>query len=99
MRVEAQLINDKGRSIDARDRVHMPKYRGQLRIREARSQAMGRIVTVADLISTTDGTDATLIPSLHDASVIFLESGKMRLRGFEVIDGAQYGQTWDVKVS
>lgn len=99
MKVEVQLINEKGRSTPANERARMPKYRGRLRIREARSPAFGRIVTMTDLLSVTGRTDETLLPTLHDASVIFLSDGKMRIRGFEVIDGTQYGQTWDLKVS
>jgi hypothetical protein len=99
MKVEAVLIYEKGRSIARADRSRMPKYRGELRIREARSQALGRTVTMADLISSTDGSDESVIPSLHDVNVIYLSSGTMRIRGFEDINGTQYGQTWDMKVS
>lgn len=99
MKVEAQLMNEQGRSISSIDRTRMPKYRGELRIREARSQAFGRIVTMAELISSTDGLEGSVLPSLHDAFLIYLSSGTMRIRGFEVINGTQYGQTWDMKVS
>jgi hypothetical protein len=99
MKVEVQLINEKGRGIPTKDRSFMPKYRGRLRIREARSQAFGRIVNMSDLLSLTCGTEDALLPSLHDASVIFLNKGTMRIRGFEVINGVQYGQTWDLVVS
>lgn len=99
MKVEVQLINVKGRSIPTADRSCMPKYRGRLRIQEARSQAMGRIVNMSDLLSVTGGTDEAMLPSLHDASVIFLNKGVMRICGFEVIDGVQYRQTWHLLVS
>lgn len=99
MKVEAQLMNKQGRSIPSVDRTRMPKYRGELRIREARSQAFGRIVTMAELISSTDGLEGSVLPSLHDISLIYLSSGTMRIRGFEVINGTQYGQTWDMRVS
>ena len=54
---------------------------------------------MADILSSTDGSDVPVVPSLHDVNVIFCESGKMRIRGFELVHGAQYGQTWDIKVS
>jgi len=99
MKVEAQLIYEKGRSVAEAIRSKLPKYRGQLRIREERIGALGRIATVADLISTTDGCDSSVLPKLHDVNVIYVDAGKMRIRGFEVVEGAQYAQTWEVKVS
>lgn len=99
MKVEAVLIYEKGRGISSKIRIGMTKYRGNLRIREGRVQELGRIATIADLTSTTDGSDSPILPSLHDANVIFIDSGKMRIRGFEVIEGTQYAQTWDLKVA
>lgn len=99
MKVEVQLVNEKGRGIPATDRARMPKYRGVMRIHEARNQALGRIVVTAELLSSTDGADSALIPALHDAGVLFLANSQMRIRGFELVEGTQYGQTWDVKVS
>ena len=60
---------------------------------------MGRIVTTADLISLTDGADSSVVPTLHDVNAINLESGKMRIGGFEIVAGAHYGQVWDLKVA
>jgi hypothetical protein len=99
VKVEVQLVNEKGRGIPAKDRTRMPKYRGVMRIQEARNHALGRNVVIAELLSSTDGADAPLIPALLDAGVLFLSNSQMRIRGFELIEGTQYGQTWDVKVS
>ena len=99
MKVEVQLINENGRSIAASDRTSMKKYRGHLRIREARSQSLGRTGLTSDLLSATSDADDALLPTLHDANVIYLSKGTMRIRGFEVVDGVQYGQTWDLKIS
>jgi len=99
VKVEVQLINENGRSIDAKHRASMNKYRGRLRIVEARSQSLGRTVLTSDLLSSTGAADEELLPSLHDASVIYLCNGTMRIRGFEVVNGVQYGQTWDLKFS
>ena len=77
----------------------MKKYHGHLRIQEARSQAFGRIVLMTDLLSATGDADDAMLPTLHDACVIYLNKGTMRIRGFEVVNGIQYGQTWDLKVS
>lgn len=99
MKAEVQTLNEQGRPVSARDRKTMPKYRGKLRFHEARSGELGRITPMAMLLSDTDTADTHLLPALHDAAVLFLRDGVMRIRGFEVRDGAQFGQTWDVKVS
>lgn len=99
MKVEVQLINEKGRSVSAPERSSLPTYRGVLRIQEGRNQSLGRVVVTAELLSRTDGSQPPLVPTLHDAGVLYVCDNQMRIRGFEVVDGAQYGQTWDVKVS
>jgi hypothetical protein len=99
MKVAVQLVNERGRNIPAKERGAMRTYRGVLRIHEVRHQGLGRICVTAHLVCATDTTELDLLPALHDAAVLFLRDGRMRVRGFEVMDGAQYGQTWDVRVS
>lgn len=99
MQVEVQLVNEKGRGLPARERTGMPTYRGKLRIHEMRNHELGRITPTAQLISVTGGCELPLVPALNDAAVLSLQHGQMRIRGFEFVDGVQYGQTWDVKVS
>ena len=99
MKVEVQLVNEKGRGLLARERTGMPVYRGILRIQEARSHELGRITPTAQLVSGTDSCELPVVPALSDAAVLFLRNGQMRIRGFEVVGGVQYGQTWDVKVA
>lgn len=98
MKVEVRLVNEKGRGIQARDRAGKPKYCGVLQVREERVQSLGRAVVIAHLVSSTDGVDTPLLPALHDASMLFVRGGQIRVRGFEMVDGIQYGQTWDIKV-
>jgi hypothetical protein len=98
MKVEVQLVNTKGVPIPAKERASMPKYRGVLHVREARVQSLGRIVATAELSSCADKSGQTLVPPLLDADVLFLLNTQMRIRGFEMVNGAQYGQTWDVRV-
>ena len=98
MRVEVQTTYENGRELPKRERVLRPKFRGNLHVREARVQSLGRIATTADLSSVTDANEQLLLPTLLDARVLFLHDGQMRIRGVESIQGAQYGQTWDVKV-
>lgn len=99
MAAEVQALNEKGRLIPAKERKLMPKFRGHLRIHEARSGQLGRITPMALLVSATDTAETCVLPPLHDAAVLFFRDGVMRIRGFEVVDGSQFGQTWEVKVS
>lgn len=98
MKVEVQPIYEKGKGTRAKERVSRPKYRGTLRVREERVQELGRMATIAALVSSTDGTDALLLPALHDVNLLYVDGGRLRMRGFELVDDVQYAQTWDVKV-
>jgi hypothetical protein len=98
MKVEVQTIYEKGKAVRAKDRAAMPKYRGTLRVREERVGDLARAVTTAALVSDMDGTETPVLPALHDANLLFLQGEQLRINGFELVDGAQYGQAWDVKV-
>jgi len=99
MKVEVQPIYEKGKSARAKERVALPKYRGTLRVREERVHELGRMVTVAAVLSDTDGAESPVLPALHDACLLYVNGSQLRIRGFELVGDAQYGQTWDVKVS
>lgn len=99
MKVEVQPIYEKGKSARSRERASMPKYRGILRVREERVRELGRIATVAEVMSDIDGTETQVLPSLHDACLLYVNGSQLRIRGFELVGEAQYGQTWDVKVA
>lgn len=99
MKAEVQLLNEKGRPVSTKDRKKLPTYRGRLRIHESRSGELGRITPMAVLVSDIDTTDTPLVPVLHDAVVLYVKDSVMRVRGFEMVGGAQFGQTWHVKVS
>ena len=98
MKVQVQLINERGRPLQSRTRARMPAYRGVLRVNEERNQELGRAVVTAQLLSDLEGTGGPLLPTLHDAAMLFVRDGQIRVRGFEMVEGAQYGQTWDIKV-
>jgi hypothetical protein len=99
MKAEVQTLNEEGRLIPARDRKKMRKYSGTLRFHEARSGELGRVSPMAVLVSETDTAGTPTLPPLHDAVVLFMRDGVLRIRGFEFRNGVQYGQTWDVRVS
>ena len=98
MKVEVQVIYEKGKSARYRDRAKARTYCGTLRVREERVQALGRHATIAAVVSQTDGLDSQVLPALHDAELLYVDGSKLRIRGFELVEDAQYGQTWDVKV-
>lgn len=98
MRVELQQVNEKGQGVPAKTRAAMPRYRGILRIREERVPALGRTTLVANLLSAIDDTEEPVVPFLTDATLLVIENGQLRVRGFELQGGVQFGQTWDIKV-
>lgn len=98
MKVEVQLLHVKGIKVPLEERKAMRKYSGALLLREEKISSLDRHSLVATLLSIRDKVPTPLLPVLHDASVIHVEDGRIRLRGFEILDGVQTGQTWDIKV-
>lgn len=99
MKVEVQPINERGRAVPAKMRASQPKYQGVLSVNEERVHELGRAVVLAKLLSCTDGAQTPILPALHDATVLYMQGTQLRVRGFELVEGVQYGQTWDVRVS
>lgn len=96
MQVEVQLLHDKGRPVPGAQLRLQKRFSGVLSIGEVRSTEFGRTLIAAQLLSAEK---EAVLPLLHDAVVLRYESGRMRIRGVEVLNGAQHGQTWDVKVT
>lgn len=98
MKVEVKLLSEKGRAVPRAFQQTRRRYTGSFTLQERRCTQLGRSSIVANLHSTLDGASEPVLPPLHDAAVIHAEGGRMRVRGFEMLDGMQLGQTWDVKV-
>lgn len=98
MRAEIRPINVRGKSLPKAIRLKESAYSGKLRIFENRIHAFGRVVTCATLTNPKDGLDGLVLPELVDVEIIWLDDNGMRLRGLELVDGVQYGQTWEIKV-
>jgi len=96
MLVEVTLLNARGKPLFKKDLG--PKCRGELEILENRLHTLGRAVSCATLKCTTDGLGTPMAEELIDARVLWLSGKAMRITGNEVIEGAQYGQTWDVRM-
>ena len=97
MRVKIRPLNEKGRPTPKSARIAMETYEGELSLREDRSTALGRAYLLVVLTDLTEGNQ-TVVRSMKDAMVLWIGERAMRIRGFEEIGGAQYGQTWEVEV-
>ena len=98
MRVEIRPMNLRGKVMRKAERDALAPARGKLKILENRIHSLGRTVRVAQVLSTTDGSESELLPELLDAEVLWLDGVVMRVRGTEMVDGTAFGQTWDIKV-
>lgn len=97
MRVEVRPLNVKGRPLFKDEYVKRDTYSGRLRVLENRVHKLGRVVTTAKVVSTTDDVESTLL-EMYDVALLWLDDETLRLRGFEEVDGFQHAQTWDVRV-
>jgi hypothetical protein len=97
MHVQVRPINVKGRPLFTKERLRSQAYIGELKVHETRLDRFGRGVTTAAVISVIDNIPATVL-EIHDAALLSLEKGKMRIRGFEEIKGVQFAQVWDVEI-
>lgn len=95
MKAEVQLLNEKGRAVPTAVRRSMRKFVGALCIKEARDATLARSIVAANLLNTDQ---EPVLPQLYDAVLLHAENGRMRIRGFEIHEGVQTCQTWDVKV-
>ncbi len=99
MKVEIQVINERGRPLFSSERKSLaPKHTGALVVQEERRQALGRNTMVANLQDTRGGMREPIIPVLFDAQVLWVRDDQIRIRGTEVIDQVEYSQCWDIKV-
>lgn len=98
MRIEVRPLNHLGRPLRKSERTKSPPCRGSLKVFENRLHSFGRAVMCAHVVSLTDGLESDLLPELVDMQLIWLDGATMRIRGTESVDGALYGQTWDIKV-
>lgn len=97
MRVKVRPINVAGQPLFARERERRDVFAGELKVMENRIHPLGRVVTTARVIDTVDNVESALI-ELYDVTLLWIDGKQMRLRGFEDIEGVQYGQTWDVEI-
>jgi hypothetical protein len=97
MRVKVRLLNYQGRPLFKEERERSEEFAGILAVREDRQTRFGRVVLTATLTSQTGESTAPIL-ELYDVMLLWVEDGGMRLRGFEIQDVVEYGQTWSIKV-
>lgn len=99
MRVKVKLLQNRGRALKRPELLSVPAYEGVLKVTEERDYDLSRAVVRARVLQLTAGLQTDVLPELSDARLVWAENGKMRLTGFEEIDGAAYAQTWAVEAA
>ncbi|AUN95855.1 hypothetical protein [Pseudazoarcus pumilus] len=80
------------------ERARQPVVRGELKVFENRLHPFNRSVLCAQVLGALDGLEQPLIPELADVHLIWLDGKRLRLRGNEMVEGALFAQTWDVRL-
>lgn len=99
MRVKVKLLQHKGRALKRPELLDVPPFEGVLKVNEARDYDLSRAVVRARLIQATSGLQTDILPELSDVRLVWAEDNKLRLTGFEEVDGAAYAQTWVVETA
>lgn len=99
MRVKVKLLQHKGRALKRPELLDIPPFEGVLKVNEARDYDLSRAVVRARLIQATSGLQTDVLPELSDVRLVWVEDNKLRLTGFEEVDGAAYAQTWVVETA
>jgi hypothetical protein len=99
MRVKVKLLQHKGRALKRPELLDVPPFEGVLKVNEARDYDLSRAVVRARLIQATSGLQTDVLPELSDVRLVWAEDNKLRLTGFEEVDGAAYARTWVVETA
>ena len=97
MRVKVRSLNYRGRPLFKEERACSEEFAGILKVVEDRLHRFGRVALSATLTNAI-GESPVPILELHDVELLWLEGTSLRLRGFEIHDLVEYGQTWVVEV-
>lgn len=97
MRAKVRPLNVRGKPLFAKDAARQELYAGTLKVMENRLHRLGRTVTTATLCPHTADIPHPML-ELYDVTLLWLEDQRLRLRGFEDLDGVQFAQTWDIEV-
>jgi hypothetical protein len=81
-----------GTPIPADEQARLPGFSGSFEIIGGDRSPYDSFTPVARV------QDPPLTRFLYEVSILWFAGDSMGLRGVEVIDGAQYAQTWDIKI-
>ena len=98
MLVKVSPMHVNGKPLFAKERHKREVYTGKLKVLENRLHRLGRAVTTATLVSATADVEQPLL-ELYDVALLWMDDRRIRLRGFEDVDGVQFAQTWDIEVA
>ena len=96
---DPKLLQQRGRPLKRPELLDVPPFEGVLKVNEARDYDLSRAVVRARLIQATSGLQTDVLPELSDVRLVWAEDNKLRLTGFEEVDGAAYAQTWVVETA
>jgi hypothetical protein len=97
MQVKVRPLNYQGRPLFKDELKLRDAYAGTIKVMENRVHRLGRVVTTATFTGRQGDVD-TVTLTLRDVNLLWMDKRKLRLRGFEDIDGVEYGQTWDIEI-
>ena len=97
LQVRVRPLAYQGRALFKDELSKRDAFDGALKVVENRLHRLGRVVTTATLTGHHNEADVVLL-SLHDVVLLWMDRRKMRIRGFEDVDGVEYAQTWDIEI-
>jgi hypothetical protein len=97
MRVNVRPINVRGRAQRTAERKSLKAFLGELKVHERRLEYLGRAVTMAQVIDVTQTVESPLL-ELFDIGLLWVNGNKLRMRGFEIAEGVQFAQCWDIEL-
>jgi hypothetical protein len=98
MHVTVRKLNSNGRPLFSKDPARQSVFAGKLKVIENRIHTLGRVVITARIIDTIDA-NGSILSEIYDVVLLWVDEKRMRMRGFEDINGVQYGQTWEIEVA
>lgn len=97
LQVRVRPLAYQGRPLFKEELEKRDVYEGALKVVENRIHRLGRVVTTATLTGRHNEADVIFL-ALHDVVLLWMDRRKMRIRGFEDVDGVEYAQTWDIEI-
>jgi hypothetical protein len=92
MKVTVKPVNSLGKPLPVDERVSLPGFSGKFEIIGDDRSPHDPSMPVARV------QERGCSRFLYEISILWFADDSMGLRGVEVIDGAQYAQTWDIKI-